>query len=278
MKLLVFSALRLPFSPATNTLPSATVAVLPAHARGRSCNFANRELVFFYLVDPETGSRSTAAPIPYSCVTSSTMSYVSNYVVRTPNASAHHASFKGVRVWMNNDHCEILHACTLRTAMECIEDRLFGASLTKCRRFRLRYLFGEPCPRMGMLGMCTPEGSTVLPACLEGSFFERACALFSRFYCAKKGRESRFLRCLRMFVFRSPHCMPSSLACSVFLCPCCCESVVVPSNSMGDERQGIGLTKKNKLHGQDEIEYKTMSTTSSSFKTTVRPWAQAQAA
>lgn len=35
-------------------------------------------------------------------------------------------------------------------------------------------------------------------------------------------------------------------------------------------RQGIGLTQKEKLHGEDETEYTTNSLTSSSFKTTVR--------
>eukprot|EP00752_Nemacystus_decipiens_P015924 g14231.t1 len=40
----------------------------------------HRELVFFYLTDPETGSRSVAAVVPYTCVTNSTLSFISNYV------------------------------------------------------------------------------------------------------------------------------------------------------------------------------------------------------
>lgn len=58
--------------------------LLPLHPlTTRTDVCTRRELVFFYLVDPETGSKSTAAPIPYSCITNSTMSYVSNYVVST---------------------------------------------------------------------------------------------------------------------------------------------------------------------------------------------------
>lgn len=42
-------------------------------------------------------------------------------------------------------------------------------------------------------------------------------------------------------------------------------------------RQGIGLTQKEKLHGEDETEYTTNSLTSSSFKTTVRGRGDGQA-